>query len=1055
MTCIFFARIFYAPLDLGFATPVIERQTASFLPGWDVSYQTAKVGWDWRSVKPWIAIDNIQLVDRRDRLNASIPQIRVDVSFVSLFGSAGISSIHVDRPKIVVTDLAGFSDATSDNSFDALFRWDGPPRPEVFRPVTEAFSRFTTRLLKNAPRLEGVYLNNVAVDIVRGEGLPALSLAMPTLRLDHHDQKLNVSAQVDALIADQLTRVGLSGEAEPDVGELSLDVSVRDVSITSITKGMQLPEFFSYLNFPLGLDLELSLSSDEGLRGAKFELTIGEGYLYHKVAYPEQAVVNYGIIAGALNVLEDQVSLTEVELVLGDNRVTGDGLLYWEDGQDQAGIQVGLKLDQTSVSDVKKYWPIRVHPDGRPRGARAWVDDHMIGGTTENVEFNIQMNPDGTTPYPNNSLYQLTFDVTDVDTFYVRTMPELKNVRGRAVLTRQSFDVFVSSGTVMNMPVGGSVAHMENIHIREGAMGTFDLNVEGPVRKLFDLVDRKPVFISDKIEMDLDRLTGTARVEAKLVLPLVKSPPKDSVTFDVTAYIKAGGVQNLLGGEGLRNADLTLSVNGDELTTSGFGDINGVPMELYWREDFAKGRADPTADTSLLVMSGSPNEGDIAALGLDVSDYLKGYTRTEATFLGRNLKFRVGYFSSDTSDAQLMVSPMGWVKPPSSPASVNGTIDLSEGKVKLVPLIVTGEDIDLTANFEFGADGQGSYSGKVTATRLGKNKLMATLSKAGPMPLKVVASAEVFDAGPILSRTSVTENNRPESDTESGGTPVDFDLLLHADTLRLQNGEVLRAADLKLLFKNGEPEVLNFRAEDEGGTTSIVLGDGNADLRPLRAQTNNAGQLLRGLGLFAHMKGGALTLDGVTDSWGDTLTLTGSLSVKDTSLIAKSTLSAEVTEGVVSGLDGYLEDGAIELDIVEFPFSYVNGLLDISGMKANGPSLGMTMEGQIQTTEGKINVNGVVVPAYGLNSLLGKIPLVGSLFSGGAGKGLFGVTYRVKGSTEEPDVAINALSGLAPGFLRILFEGRKGKVSDVEVPVDAKPIDEDLSKPEGEKGDGK
>jgi len=107
--------------------------------------------------------------------------------------------------------------------------------------------------------------------------------------------------------------------------------------------------------------------------------------------------------------------------------------------------------------------------------------------------------------------------------------------------------------------------------------------------------------------------------------------------------------------------------------------------------------------------------------------------------------------------------------------------------------------------------------------------------------------------------------------------------------------------------------------------------------------------------------------------------------------------------------------------------------LDISGAKANGPSLGITMEGQIDTGAGKINVNGVVVPAYGLNSLLGKIPLVGNLFSGGSGKGLFGVTYRVKGTTDEPEVNANPLSGLAPGFLRLLFEGKKGNVDDVEL----------------------
>ena len=151
-------------------------------------------------------------------------------------------------------------------------------------------------------------------------------------------------------------------------------------------------------------------------------------------------------------------------------------------------------------------------------------------------------------------------------------------------------------------------------------------------------------------------------------------------------------------------------------------------------------------------------------------------------------------------------------------------------------------------------------------------------------------------------------------------------------------------------------------------------------------------------------------------------------------MLSKAVLGSEVTEGTVSGLDGYLEDGPLELDVLEVPFTYDGDILEFDGLKANGPTLGLTMEGEIATGQGLINVNGVVVPAYGINSLLGNIPLVGGLFSGGDGKGLFGVAYRFKGTISEPDVNVNALSGLAPGFLRLLFEGRKGRVADVEVP---------------------
>jgi len=67
--------------------------------------------------------------------------------------------------------------------------------------------------------------------------------------------------------------------------------------------------------------------------------------------------------------------------------------------------------------------------------------------------------------------------------------------------------------------------------------------------------------------------------------------------------------------------------------------------------------------------------------------------------------------------------------------------------------------------------------------------------------------------------------------------------------------------------------------------------------------------------------------------------------------------------------------------------------------------------------------------------LLGKLPLIGGLFSGGDGKGLFGVTYRIIGSTDAPEIQSNPLSALAPGFLRLLFEGQKGTIADLDKSV--------------------
>ena len=62
--------------------------------------------------------------------------------------------------------------------------------------------------------------------------------------------------------------------------------------------------------------------------------------------------------------------------------------------------------------------------------------------------------------------------------------------------------------------------------------------------------------------------------------------------------------------------------------------------------------------------------------------------------------------------------------------------------------------------------------------------------------------------------------------------------------------------------------------------------------------------------------------------------------------------------------------------------------------------------------------NGTVVPAYTLNTVLGKVPVLGDLLLGGKGEGVFAITYAIKGPLEKPRVTVNPLSALAPGFLR-------------------------------------
>jgi hypothetical protein len=53
--------------------------------------------------------------------------------------------------------------------------------------------------------------------------------------------------------------------------------------------------------------------------------------------------------------------------------------------------------------------------------------------------------------------------------------------------------------------------------------------------------------------------------------------------------------------------------------------------------------------------------------------------------------------------------------------------------------------------------------------------------------------------------------------------------------------------------------------------------------------------------------------------------------------------------------------------------------------------------------------------------VLGRIPLIGRLFSPEKGGGVIAARYSAEGSIDDPEVRVNPLSALTPGFLRGLF----------------------------------
>ena len=152
----------------------------------------------------------------------------------------------------------------------------------------------------------------------------------------------------------------------------------------------------------------------------------------------------------------------------------------------------------------------------------------------------------------------------------------------------------------------------------------------------------------------------------------------------------------------------------------------------------------------------------------------------------------------------------------------------------------------------------------------------------------------------------------------------------------------------------------------------------------------------------------------------------GRIEAQDYRVVKAPVLARLLSLASLSGVGGLLSGEGLEFKRLVGKFKLKDGVATSDLIRAYGGGLGLTARGSIDFRGGRLDLQGTVVPAYTVNRILGKIPLLGWLLVGGEGEGVVAVTYRIDGPLDDPQVSVNPLSALTPGFLRGLFSGGKG-----------------------------
>jgi hypothetical protein len=248
-----------------------------------------------------------------------------------------------------------------------------------------------------------------------------------------------------------------------------------------------------------------------------------------------------------------------------------------------------------------------------------------------------------------------------------------------------------------------------------------------------------------------------------------------------------------------------------------------------------------------------------------------------------------------------------------------------------------------------------------------------------------------------------------------------------ADRLQLGGSKDLIDNTMHLMLHEGIVKSLSFSGNmeyvrDNKERVEMDIESLSDNTRRFTLKTDKAGSLFKCLGILENVRKGALRIVALHDDSLPTSSWEGKLTMEDFKLLNAPFLSHFVSLAFPTGLADLTQGEGLPFMNLKAKFKAGPNKIQIPSGRANGFSLGFSFSGNIERGQrGHVNIGGSIIPAYFLNTLISKIPIIGELLSGGKHEGLFGVSFTITGPRNDPQISVNPLSVFTPGLLRKLF----------------------------------
>jgi hypothetical protein len=993
-------RLMLGPVQVDFLRPYIDRGLEGQIEGYAVEFDHAVLAWGGWSQPIDIRVTRVRLRDADGLAVIELPQVAVGFDAASVFsGSFTPRRIELFQPVFQLS-------RKRDGSF-ALRNDKGPAgSDELLRQLLD--SMLAPPSSANELRRLTVREAVLAIDDLAGEE----NWRVPGAMLDIRRTDAGVEVRLSGVLEGEARRAGFSltgsyaRATEAAAFRLALDGAIpsmfaRPEGALRVLRGWDLP---------VSGHARMNAARDGAVGRIDFDMTAAAG----RLALPALAgpvPVEGAVLKGHLDRPAGRLALETMRLSVAGGEIAGAATLFTSLQGD--GGALDATLARLPFRTLAALWPVSVKT-----GTRAWFDRNVAAGTITSgaATVRVELVAAG---QPSAVRFGLEFEYEGLEAHYLRPVPPISDGRGRARLTPEEFELVLDRGRIADPATGIDIDVVALHGLIEGLdrpgqhTAVIDLALDLEVPELLAVLDYPPLGYARAFGVAPDAIGGHARARARFEIPLIKQVALKDIVYGATLI--AEGFDLRRGFETLEPTpgEIALRLDPRGIVASGRLGFLGVPVDVDWTERFNVKDGLPTA---YAVRARIP-AADLRRLGLPDAVEIEGAVAATAELAGRGVQIARGTVEADLSGAAVGLPLLAWRKAPGEPGMLSADVATGDGGLRPGRFRVSMPALEIAGSLSF--DDAGAFAAADLAPfRVGDTDATVAMRQPAERPVEIAISGRQIDLRPFLEDDegqSEAGEEKPESDFAAAVT-VDVDQALAPEAVPIRD---MNAA---LRIARGELDDGKIEGVLRSGRSMSIDYRLSGDNPGIDVRSDDAGELLRTLGVLNGVTGGELTVTGrISGPRGKRHTV-GTLQARNFRIKDSPMMAQMLTLGSLSGLRDLLTGEGIGFDRFDVDFDLGEGTLLLRDGRGLGSQLGVRMRGRIYDGQEKLDIDGTLAPAYALNTVLDYVPVLGTMLSGGENEGLIAIRFSVRGTVDKPDVSVNPLSALTPGFLRGIFD---------------------------------